>query len=190
MDCILKQQNPLIVNLFGAPGAGKSTGAAYIFSKLKMHGVNAELVTEFAKDMVWENNATALKNQAYMFGQQSFRLSRCANQVDVVITDSPLMLSLLYNRDPALSSGFSETVYSVFNSYDNMNYLLIRDKQYNPAGRVQSEQESDQILSGLQCLLSEYDIQHEVHNGNRDGYDNIFKDVMKELYRRGCVAIS
>jgi hypothetical protein len=125
-----------------------------------------------------------------MFGQQSFRLSRCANQVDVVITDSPLMLSLLYNRDPTLSSGFCETVNSVFNSYDNMNYLLIRDKQYNPAGRVQSEQESDQILSGLQCLLSEYDIQHEVHNGNRDGYDNIFKDVMKELYRRGCVAIS
>lgn len=26
----------LVVNLFGAPGAGKSTGAAYIFSKLKI----------------------------------------------------------------------------------------------------------------------------------------------------------
>ena len=33
----------LVVNLFGAPGAGKSTGAAYIFSKLKMAGINAEL---------------------------------------------------------------------------------------------------------------------------------------------------
>ncbi|MBQ6863286.1 MAG: hypothetical protein IJO14_03495 [Clostridia bacterium] len=184
MDCILKQQNPLIVNLFGAPGAGKSTGAAYIFSKLKMHGVNAELVTEFAKDMVWENNATALKNQAYMFGQQSFRLSRCANQVDVVITDSPLMLSLLYNRDPVLSSGFSETVYSVFNSYDNMNYLLIRDKQYNPVGRMQTEEESDQILSSLRLLLSEYYIQHEERCGNRAGYDSIIADVMKELQHR------
>ena len=39
----------LIVNLFGVPGAGKSTGAAYIFSRLKMLGVNAELVTEFPK---------------------------------------------------------------------------------------------------------------------------------------------
>ena len=45
-----------IVNLFGAPGAGKSTGAAYIFSKLKLAGVNAELVTEFAKDKVWESS--------------------------------------------------------------------------------------------------------------------------------------
>lgn len=44
----------LIINLFGAPGAGKSTGAAYVFSQLKAAGVNAELVTEFAKDKVWE----------------------------------------------------------------------------------------------------------------------------------------
>ena len=43
-------KSPLIINLFGAPGVGKSTGAAYIFSKLKMAGMNAELVTEFAKD--------------------------------------------------------------------------------------------------------------------------------------------
>ena len=58
----------LVVNLYGAPGAGKSTGAAYIFSKLKMAGVKAELVTEFAKDMVWEENNEALHNQMYMFG--------------------------------------------------------------------------------------------------------------------------
>ena len=42
----------IVVNLFGVPSAGKSTGAAYIFSKLKMAGINAELITEFAKDKV------------------------------------------------------------------------------------------------------------------------------------------
>lgn len=40
----------LVVNLFGGPGSGKSTGAAYVFARLKMLGYNAELVTEFAKD--------------------------------------------------------------------------------------------------------------------------------------------
>ena len=29
-------KNTMIVNLYGGPGTGKSTGAAYIFSKLKM----------------------------------------------------------------------------------------------------------------------------------------------------------
>ena len=58
----------LIVSLCGQPGVGKSTGSAYVFSKLKMAGVNAELVTEFAKDKVRERNEKALKNQAYVFG--------------------------------------------------------------------------------------------------------------------------
>lgn len=40
----------LLVNLYGSPGAGKSTGAAYIFAKLKMLGINAELITEYAKN--------------------------------------------------------------------------------------------------------------------------------------------
>ena len=35
---------PIVVNLTGAPGAGKSTGAAYIFSELKQRGINCELV--------------------------------------------------------------------------------------------------------------------------------------------------
>ena len=56
-------KNPIIVNLFGVPGAGKSTGAAYIFSQLKMAGVNAELMPEFAKDKVWEENKEAFKKR-------------------------------------------------------------------------------------------------------------------------------
>ena len=60
--------NTLVVNLFGVPGAGKSTGAAYIFSCIKMAGINAELITEYAKDKVWERNDEAFRNQAYIFG--------------------------------------------------------------------------------------------------------------------------
>ena len=48
--------------LRGAPGAGKSTLAAYTFAKLKMMNVNCELVTEFAKDKTWEKNFTVLSN--------------------------------------------------------------------------------------------------------------------------------
>ena len=88
----------LIVNLYGAPGAGKSTGAAYIFSRLKMAGVNAELVTEFAKDKVWEESKAVFENQAYIFGKQYFRISRLEGKVDAIVTDSPLILSCYYGR--------------------------------------------------------------------------------------------
>ena len=62
-------KKPLVINLFGAPCAGKSSGAAYIFSQLKMMGVNCELVTEVAKDFTWEKNTEALSCQEYIFWQ-------------------------------------------------------------------------------------------------------------------------
>ena len=107
----------LIINLYGGPGSGKSTCAAYIFSQLKMHGINAELVTEFAKDKVWENNTEVFKNQAYLFGKQSYRISRCKCKLDVIVTDSPLPLCIFYNNDPSLTENFNKSVFHIQSSY-------------------------------------------------------------------------
>ena len=179
----------LVVNLFGVPGAGKSTGAAYIFSQLKLNGVNAELITEFAKDKVWENNEEVFKNQAYLFGKQSYRMSRCRNKVDVIITDSPLPLSIFYNNDETLGEDFNKTVMNVFNSYDNLNYLLLRTKPYNPAGRHQTEEESNQLKQPMLDLLNGRDIKFTQHNGDIEGYKEIFFDILDELEFQGIVTV-
>ena len=171
----------ILVNLFGAPGAGKSTGAAYIFSQLKMRGVNAELVTEFAKDKVWEESKAVFNNQAYIFGKQYFRISRCADKVDVVITDSPLLLSLVYNNDPVLGEEFNEVVRKVMNSYDCRNFYLVRTKDYNPVGRFQTESESDAIADEIQALLEKEKINYLISAGDKDGYDWIVAQIMKDL---------
>lgn len=177
-------KNTLVVNLFGAPGAGKSTAAAYIFSMLKMLNIDAELVTEFAKDKVWEENPAPFQNQAYMFGKQSFRVARCAGKVDVIITDSPLPLSIYYNNDPRLTENFNQTVMDVFNSYDNVNYFLKRVKPYNPNGRNQTEEESDQISIQLLNILDRYEISFATYNGCKDDYDKIVQEVASILTRR------
>ena len=39
----------IVVNLFGGPGCGKSTTAAWLFNQLKERGINCEYVTEFPK---------------------------------------------------------------------------------------------------------------------------------------------
>ena len=171
----------VVVNLFGVPGAGKSTGAAYIFSQLKMHGVNAELVTEFAKDKVWENNAEVFKNQAYLFGKQSYRISRCKDKVDVIVTDSPLPLSIFYNSDPTLTENFNKSVMDVFNSYDNINFLLKIVKPYNPKGRHQNEKESDSLADPLRELLNSREIIYQEANGDTEDYNKIVNDVLDYL---------
>ena len=168
----------IIVNLFGVPGAGKSTGAAYIFSQLKMRGINAELITEFAKDKVWENNEKVFKNQLYLFGKQSFRISRVQDEVDVIVTDSPLLLSILYNQTPILGENFNQLVYDVFNSYNNINYLIKRTKPYNPAGRLQTEEESDALAEPLISLLKKENINYKEITGDIKGYDKIVQEVL------------
>lgn len=174
-------KSPLVVNLLGSPGAGKSTGAAYIFAALKMAGINAELVTEFAKDKAWEHNLKAVNNQAYVFGKQCYRMSRCADEVDVIITDSPLFLSIIYNNDPRLTENFNKSVMDTFNSYNNINFLLKRVKGYNPKGRFQTEEESNQIGDIIWIALTEYNISYDVVSADEGGYNAIIEKIKLKL---------
>lgn len=175
----------LVVNLFGSPGSGKSTGAAYIFSKLKLAGINAELVTEFAKDMVWEENHTAFENQAYIFGEQCYRVSRLREKVDVVVTDSPILLSSFYNTDPAYAAELDSLVTKVFHIYDNYNVFINRVKPYNPSGRIHTEQESNQIVEDLLQFLASHGVVCKPYDGSIEGYDSLVKDILIELKGRG-----
>lgn len=59
----------IVVNLFGEPSAGKSTATMDITAELKRVGVNAEYVSEFAKDKVYEHNEEVFAHQEYLFGK-------------------------------------------------------------------------------------------------------------------------
>lgn len=179
----IRSRKPIVINLFGAPGAGKSTGAAVVFAALKQAGVNAELITEFAKDKTWEHNATALGCQEYVFGKQSYRLARCKADVDVIVTDSPLPTSILYTNDPALlaEGAFYKVVMNVFNSYHNCNYFIRRTKSYNPNGRNQTEEQSDAIADLTKQMLDGNSIKYVETTGDAEGYQKIVDDVLDYL---------
>ena len=172
----------IVVNLCGSPGAGKSTGAAYVFSKLKMAGVNAELVTEFAKDKTWEQSHKVFENQLYMLAKQYFRFTRCEDQVDVIVTDSPLLLSLAYNTDrERLGDDFENLVLGLYHYYNNMTYFLHRVKKYNPIGRSQTEEESDELSEKILNILYDNDCEFTEINGDQKDYDRIVEDVLEAL---------
>ena len=176
-------KKPIVVNLFGPPGSGKSTLAAYIFFKLKTAGVNAELITEFAKDKTWEHNLKALGVQEYVFGKQSYRMARCRDQVEVIVTDSPLPLSIIYNHNEALDKDqhFSKMVLNVFNTYNNFNYILRRVKPYNPKGRNQTEAESDALFEPIKELLDNLEIDYQIMDGNENTAQEIADSVIMYL---------
>ena len=48
-----KLMKTIVINLIGSPGTGKSTLASELFSKMKWQGYDVELVSEYAKELVW-----------------------------------------------------------------------------------------------------------------------------------------
>lgn len=180
-------KKPTVINLFGAPGAGKSTCAAQVFCALKKLGVNCELVAEFAKDKTWERNTKALSCQEYVFGRQSYRLARCRDDVDFIVTDSPLPLSIIFNSNPAIAKSFPSVVMDVFNTYNNINFFINRATPYDPTGRNQTEAESDHISARVQELCYEREIHYEVIDGNDEGYQYIVDRVIGLLQKDEAV---
>ncbi len=65
--------------------------------------------------------------------------------------------------------------------YNNINYLLLRTKPYNPIGRHQSEEESDALKQPMIDLLNKYGIDYIEANGDIKGYNWIVNDVLKRL---------
>lgn len=169
----------LVVNLYGGPGTGKSTGAAYIFSQLKMMGYDCELVTEFAKDKVWEENPAPFKCQFYVTGKQIFKINRVYGKVDIIITDSPILLGVEYapSDRPCLKAAIIEE----HKSYNNLEILLNRKKAYNPNGRFQTEEEAKAIDDQMKELLEDVNIHYECFDGTSEGYDKIVGRIVQCL---------
>lgn len=147
----------IVVNLFGGPGCGKSTTAARLFSDLKSLGFTCEYVTEFAKDLTWEENYTALGCQEYVFGNQVYKLEKLNGKVDIVVTDSPLPLSIIYNKES--SEHFQNFVFEVFNKYDNINIFIERSGRYETAGRKETLEQAMEIDKEIFNLLLTSDTQ-------------------------------
>jgi hypothetical protein len=136
-------KNTLVVNFFAGPGTGKSTVMAHCFAELKWKGIDSEMSTEYAKDKVWERSEHILENQFYVSGKQYHKLRRLNGKVDVILTDSPLLLGLYYgNREP---QEFRDLLVKHFNAFNNLNIFLERMKKYNPNGRLQTEEQAKEI---------------------------------------------
>lgn len=174
----MSRSKPVVVNLLGEPGCGKSTAATYIFSMLKMLGINCEYVSEFVKDKVYEENETVPKYQEYVFGKQSFRLDRVKDKVDVIITDSPLILSALYNTDEVLGEDFNNVVVRKFNSFDNYNILLTRHHEYVEDGRFHNEKQAIDLRTNLINMLEKYNIEYEVRDSDMEEYNKLIYDII------------
>ena len=168
----------VVVNLFGGPGSGKSTTCAGVFSKLKLAGLNCEMSLEYVKDKIWENSLNVLDDQIYVFGKQFHRLNCLKDKADVIITDSPILLSIIYNKE--MSNYLDDLIVEQFRKFNNLNYYLVRDESFNQTGRIHNLEESVEKDNQIKIMLNEYNISYTTVYKN-NSVDTIIDDVMKAV---------
>lgn len=108
------------INIFGAPGCGKSTTVAGLFYRMKCDGMSVELVSEYAKGCVFENRMYLIKeDQLYIFTKQHRALFRIKDTYDYAIMDSPIVLSSIYRSYDSFyeKEMFDNLVFSTFDNY-------------------------------------------------------------------------
>jgi hypothetical protein len=176
----------ILVNLFGAPSAGKSTARAEVFALLKRQGVNCEEVYEHAKKLTWSKRVSELAVQPYIQGKQLRDIETLEEQVDVTVTDSPLFLSYFYGKKYCQGK-YPDSSFTYFLDQflwtGGINFFIERVKPYNPAGRNQTEAESDEIARELREELDRLAIPYHVVRGDPTGSREIANHVLESLGR-------
>lgn len=168
----------LVVNLFGGPGTGKSTLSANIFAKLKMEGLDVEMAPEYVKEVIWEESYKKISNQLYIFGKQHNRIFRLNTKVEVIITDSPLLNSIVYYEGN--NPYFKDLVLHEYNNMNNISFYLDRNFDYVQNGRMQSLNEAEEIDLTYKNLLNDNNIEYLTINSPYD-IDAIVYDIKSKL---------
>ena len=167
LENLKRDKTPVVINGYGGPGEGKSTACMEITAALKKEGYGAEYVQEYAKELVYDKNMEMLdgsaKNQFEILKEQTRRVDRLYDQVDFIVTDSPILLNEIYNKE--LTPEYRDIVGKIQNSYSNFSFFIERDvSNFEEEGRIHNLAESIQKDQEIRDMLLDNDIKYKTYN--------------------------
>lgn len=169
-----------VINLFGAPSAGKSTTMLGLTYHMKLMGLSVENTPEFFKEMIYEESNTELfGGQLYVLGEQNRRIARLNGKNDFVITDCPLPLIGFYTSRDYIE-GFHEFIKNLNQKYDNVNYLIVRKHEFENEKRIHDETQSKELERKLPSYLDALNIKYKVIESGEDLVNNLIEDMIQE----------
>ncbi len=148
-----------VINLFGAPGIGKSATRSGLFWLLKVKGVSVEEVSEYAKYLVLSDRKWQLdRDQLYVVAQQHHKMLILEGSYEFAVTDSPLLLASFYAPDATTPPSFHPMCEEYFARFENINFFLTRDLRNGAAfekqGRVHGREEAIRLESEQKEFLA------------------------------------
>ena len=164
---VSQNKEPIVINGYGGPGAGKSTACLEITAALKKEGYNAEYVQEYAKELVYEKDMEMLdgspEHQYEILKEQTRRMDRLYDQVDFIVTDSPVMLNTIYNKQ--LTPEYESLVNELQGEYINYSFFMERDaSNFEEEGRIHNLTESIEKDNEIKDMLQRNEIKYKTYN--------------------------
>lgn len=158
---IIQPKKSKIIEFWAGPGTGKSTSAALLYAMAKQAGINAELVREYVKNWAWEKRHISTKDQIYFLGKQSRLEYILHGKVDLIVTDSPVLMGAYYARlfsSARVARGIEDLALAFYEDakeegHERHHVFLRRSKKYNPEGRYQTEDEARAVDVGVKQMM-------------------------------------
>ena len=145
----------LVINLVAGPCSGKSTAAAELFARLKKMNISCELVTEYIKDRIYEENTTMPKDQIALFGMEHYGLMNKLGKVKVIVHDGSLLNNIVYNSESNLN--LNNLVISEYFRFNNLDFFIKRGNiEFETYGRIHNLEQSLTIDNTIKTVYNIY----------------------------------
>lgn len=169
----------LIINLVGGPCSGKSTIAAELFARLKKMGIHCELVSEYIKDRIYEENNTIITNQIALFGMEVYGLDNKLGKVDVIVHDGSLLNNVVY--DNSGDELFHKFIMHQYNKYNNLDFFIKRGNiEFEDYGRIHNYEQSIELDKRIKNIYNSAEINF-IEVESRDAVDKIIPKILEKI---------
>lgn len=192
---VMHDRQTLVLSAFGGPGSGKTVACMDICQQLKKRGYNAEYVSEVAKDYVYDEDYEMLdgsaEHQYEMLQEQLRRVDRYMGKVDFVVTDSPILLNGIYNKQ--LNPEYERMLMRLHEQYNNFVFFVNRDAgHFQEEGRIHDLKESKEKDAQIRNMLDKNKIYYGTYEHMTVGkiVDNSIHTLNRIRHERDCSLLS
>ena len=143
---------------------------ADLFYALKLKNKTVEMCPEIIKQWAWDGIKPNKYDQYFLMGQEIKQQSRLFGKVDFAISDSPVLQNAFYNwylngEDNLYQPFIDYRSITMADGHEFRNFMLFRNKPFEPNGRYQTAEEADNIAIHLVNYLEMHGMHFPVLNG-------------------------
>ena len=175
----MNYSSTLVINLIGGPCSGKSTVAAELFARLKKMGVHCELVSEYIKERIYEENHTMPSNQIPIFGMEYYSIVNKVGKVDCCVHDGSFINNIIYKQGE--NPEFDTLVISEYKKFINLDFFIERGNiEFEDYGRIHNLKQSKELDKIIKETYNKYNLEY-IEVESRDAVDKMIPIILKKL---------